>query len=77
MNWKDHRNRFYEVPNKFASIDKVVPGDGKSSIVVRTLPENFAPIAVLAGKTSFEDLFNIVETDVSRREVKRSDRNRD
>lgn len=76
MHWKEHFNRFYEVLNKFASIDKVVPGDDKSPKVVRTLPENFAPVAVLAGKTSFKDLFNIVETDVSRRELKRSHRNR-
>lgn len=76
MSLKEHLDRFHEILNKFASLDKVVPGDDKSSKLIRTLPENFAPIAMLEEKTSFEDLFDVVETDVSRRELKPSDRNR-
>lgn len=62
----DHLNKFYDILGKLGSYDKTMDEEDKKARMIRTLPEQFPPIAMLAGKMSFEELTTEVQTELSR-----------
>ena len=72
-NWETHLNKLHEILGKLASLGKPVPDDQKISKLIRTLPDHFAPLAMISWHMNFENFVNAVETEISRRKMRKSE----
>ena len=72
-NWETRLNKFHEILGKLASLGKPVPDDQKISKLIRTLPDHLAPLAMISSHMNFENLVNAVETEISRRKMRKSE----
>lgn len=66
--WEKHVETFHRLISKLASYDKPVSADTKVSKLLRTLPQRFAPIAMVAESSSvpFEKIIASVKAEISR-----------
>lgn len=70
LNWMRHLNKFHDILSKPASLDKAASDSEKLSKLICTHPEHFAPISMISGKLSYNELLTTISTETSRRKAK-------
>ena len=70
--WESHIEKFHRLVGKLASYDKPITEEEKASKLIRSLPERFSPIAMVAESSNmpFERIVASVKAEISRRQDK-------
>jgi len=68
--WERHLQKFHEILGKIAAYGVAITEEEKSSKLLRTLPESFAPLAMVAESSgmTFDRIIATVESEISRRD---------
>lgn len=78
QSWEKHTDNFHNILGKLSSYDSAIKEEDKASKLLRTLPESFAPLAMVAqtNDLSLEKVIAAVEGELSRRKMKTSEARR-
>ena len=70
--WESHIEKFHRSVGKLGSYDKPITEEEKASKPIRSLPERFSPITMVAELSymSFESIVASVKAEISRRKEK-------
>lgn len=62
-------NKFHETLGMIFSLGKNISDDKKKSKLSRTLPESFAPLAMVSSKMKHDEFMNATQTEIARRKM--------